>query len=152
MCDIRKIEKLQAAILELCDTETSFLDLPRDEQRLIEMAQAIYTRSDIVLRRMRGEGEPAEVAAKRRDDDQLGDLLHRIGLAQELGVLGEALSSGNQRLLTDLLGSVAKATQDPLDEALRKRDQANFLRDSSDTDVALIQRRELAELLKKKDR
>lgn len=152
MCDIRKIENLQSAIRALCDTESSFLDLDRDEQRLIEMAQALYTRADIVIRRKRGVSEAADVAGRRREDDQLGDLIHRIGLAQELGVLRDVLSHNNQRLLTDLLGGVAQATKDPLEEALRKRDQANFLRESSDTDVALIKRRELDELIGKKDR
>jgi hypothetical protein len=142
-----KIEKLEAELVEFTRTDLHYSDMPRDQQRVWDLAEALFLSLQHLKASIENGGESPPDAKL-----EMADTFRKLSMLAEAGVLEETLSPGNAKAVRDLCHGLESVGHSLAEQGLRKKDMASYLTKSGDTDLLLEKHRQLDEAAAKKDR
>ena len=142
MIPITAIETLQAALLQFSQSFQNTA-VGHNETPILDLCHALYVRTKHYRRNTTPTQQQTEPM------DELGNLLHFLGLLSDKGILQKVLTKDNQNNLKALMQGLKEMSL--VEAGLRKKDLAGFLRNSGDTDILIDRHREIDQVTKKKD-
>ena len=138
------VEGLQAALLEFCREPRPDI-LGPDEGTIIDLCNSLYVRLEFKRRKLitnhASKDDPAQ--------NELGGLLHFLGLLSDRGVLDRVLSEENAESLKTIMRGIREMGL--VEAGLRKKDMAVFLKHSGDTDLLLDREQAIKDAAARKD-